>query len=305
MLRLIVSRAIGGVFVIFFVATFAFFLLRLAPGGPFDDEANLQPEIQRNIEKRYNLDKPLLVQYGMELANLATFDFGQSMKRPQSVGEIIRQSFPKSVLLGVLSLSFAIAFGVFFGVVAASRHNTWLDHGAMGVALIGISIPSFVLGPILILFFSLKLGWLPPARFEGISSMILPSMTLGLIYMGVVARLTRTGLLETMRQDYIRTARAKGLSERKVVWKHAVRLGLLPVVTYLGPAAAALITGSFVVEKIFQIPGLGWYFVASITDRDYPILSGVLVFYSVFLVILNFLVDVAYGFLDPRIREKR
>lgn len=305
MLRLVFGRAVGGVLVIFFVATFAFFLLRLAPGGPFDDEANLQPEIQRNIEKRYNLDKPLLVQYGLELAHLATFDFGHSMKRPQSVGEIIRESFPKSVLLGILSLAFAVAFGIFFGVVAASRQNSWLDHGAMALALIGISIPSFVLGPILIMLFSIKLGWVPPARFEGLGSMILPSMTLGLIYMGVVARLTRTGLLETMRQDYIRTARAKGLSERKVVWKHAVRLGLLPVVTFLGPASAALITGSFVVEKIFQIPGLGWYFVASISDRDYPILSGVLVFYSVFLVILNFGVDVAYGFLDPRIREKR
>jgi len=304
-LRLVFGRAVGGVLVIFFVATFAFFLLRLAPGGPFDDEANLQPEIQRNIEKRYNLDKPLLVQYGLELAHLATFDFGHSMKRPQSVGEIIRESFPKSVLLGILSLAFAVAFGIFFGVVAASRQNSWLDHGAMALALIGISIPSFVLGPILIMLFSIKLGWVPPARFEGLGSMILPSMTLGLIYMGVVARLTRTGLLETMRQDYIRTARAKGLSERKVVWKHAVRLGLLPVVTFLGPASAALITGSFVVEKIFQIPGLGWYFVASISDRDYPILSGVLVFYSVFLVILNFGVDVAYGFLDPRIREKR
>ncbi len=305
MIRLITTRAIGGLVVIFFVATFAFFLLRMAPGGPFDDEANLEPEIQRNIEKRYNLDKPLLVQYGMELAKLATFDFGHSMKRPQTVGEIIRQSFPKSVLLGAMSLSFAIVFGVFFGVIAAAKQNTWVDHAAMGVALIGISIPAFVLGPILIMIFSIKLGWLQPARFDGITSMILPSMTLGLIYMGVVARLTRTGLLETMRQDYIRTARAKGLSERKVVWKHAIRLGLLPVVTYLGPAAAALITGSFVVEMIFQIPGLGWYFVASITDRDYPILSGVLVFYSVFLVMLNFAVDVAYGFLDPRIREKR
>jgi len=304
-IRLITARAIGGVVVIFFVATFAFFLLRAAPGGPFDDEANLQPEIKKNVEKRYHLDEPLLVQYGMELAKLATFDFGHSMKRPQTVGEIIRTSFPKSILLGVLSLGFAVVFGVFFGVIAAARQNSWADHASMGFALVGISIPSFVLGPILIMVFSIKLGWLEPARFEGLRSMILPSMTLGLIYMGVVARLTRTGLVETMRQDYIRTARAKGLSERKVVWKHAIRLGLLPVVTYLGPATAALITGSFVVEKIFQIPGLGWYFVASITDRDYPILSGVLVFYSVFLVLLNFAVDVTYGFLDPRIRERR
>jgi oligopeptide transport system permease protein len=175
----------------------------------------------------------------------------------------------------------------------------------MAFALFGISIPAFVLGPILIFIFSIQLAWLPPARVDGFASMILPAMTLGLIYMGVIARLARSGMLETIRQDYIRTARAKGLSERKVIWKHAVRLGLMPVLTYLGPATAALITGSFVVEKIFQIPGLGFYFIASVTERDYPILSGVLVFYSIFLVLLNLAVDIGYGFLDPRIRDKR
>jgi ABC-type dipeptide/oligopeptide/nickel transport system permease component len=227
------------------------------------------------------------------------------MKRPRTVGAIIWEHFPKSVTLGLLALFFACLFGVTAGVVAASKQNTWLDHGSMAIALFGISIPSFVLAPILILIFSVWLGWLPPARFEGFTTWILPSATLGMIFMGVVARLSRSGMLETMRQDYIRTARAKGLSERKVVWKHALRLGLMPVVTYIGPAFAALITGSFVVEKIFQIPGLGWYFVTSITDRDYPVLTGVLVFYSIFLVLMNLLVDIAYGFLDPRIRDKR
>ena len=239
------------------------------------------------------------------MGGLLQGDLGHSMKRTQSVWEIVAHSFPKSLQLGMLALAFATVFGIGLGVLAASKQNTAIDHGAMAFALFGISVPSFVLGPILIGLFSLLFYIFPPARFAGLESMILPSLTLGLIFMGIVARLARTGLLETLRQDYVRTARAKGLSERKVVWKHAVRLGLLPVVTYLGPATAALITGSFVVEKIFQVPGLGFYFVASITDRDYTVLSGVLVFYSMFMVGLNFAVDVAYGILDPRIRDKR
>lgn len=305
MLRLIIGRLVAGIMVLVAVATFSFFMLRAAPGGPFDDERRLQPEIQRNIEKRYNLDKPLWEQYTLYMKGLATGDLGHSMKRTQTVNEIIVEHFPKSIVLGLMSLLFATCFGIFFGVIAAARHNTWADHGSMSLALLGISVPSFVLGPIFIYIFSLKLGWLPPARFDGFLSMILPSLTLGMIYMGVIARLSRSGLLETLRQDYIRTARAKGLSERTVVWKHAVRLGLMPVVTYLGPAMAALITGSFVVEQIFQIPGLGFFFVSSITDRDYPVLTGVLVFYSIFLVVMNLAVDIAYGYLDPRIRDKR
>ncbi|MEM9488348.1 MAG: ABC transporter permease [Myxococcota bacterium] len=300
------GRLVSGFVVLLAVASFSFFMLRAAPGGPFDDERNVPASIKRNIEKRYNLDKSVVHQYAIFMRGLIfELDLGHSVKRPQSVSEIIRAHFPKSVILGAMSLGFAALFGIVLGVIAAARQNTWLDHGAMAVALFGISIPSFVLGPILIAIFSLHLGWLPPARFDGLDSMILPSLTLGLIYMGVVARLGRGGLLETMRQDYIRTARAKGLSERTVVWKHAIRLGLIPVVTFLGPAAAALITGSFVVEQIFQVPGLGFYFVASITDRDYPVLTGVLVFYSAFLVVLNLLVDIAYGIIDPRIRDHR
>lgn len=293
-------------FVVLAVATFSFFALRAAPGGPFDDDRRVPPSIKKNIEKRYHLDKSWGEQYALYMRGLIVeLDLGYSVKRPQSVREIIANHFPKSVILGLLSLGFAAFFGVLFGVLAAARQNTWVDHGSMALALLGISLPAFVLGPILIMFFSLKLGWLPPARFDSFAAMILPAMTLGLIYMGVVARLSRSGLLETMRQDYIRTARAKGLRESKVVWKHAMRLGLVPVVTYLGPATAALITGSFVVEQIFQIPGLGFYFVSSITDRDYPVLTGVLIFYSVFLIALNLLVDIAYGVIDPRIRDRR
>ena len=304
-LRLIVGRLFSGTIVIFCIASFAFLLLHAAPGSPFDDERNLPPEIRANIEKRYHLDEPVHKQYLRYIGNVARLDLGHSVKRPQTVGEIIRDHFPKSLTLGLLSIGFAMVMGIFLGVIAASRQNTWTDHGAMGLALVGISVPAFVLGPILIRWFSIELNWLPPARFAGFTTWILPSLTLGLIFMGTVARLARSGLLETMRQDYIRTARAKGLSERKVVWKHAVRLGLMPVVTYLGPAFAALIAGSFVIEKIFQIPGLGFYFIAAITDRDPPVLAGVMVFYAIFMIIMNLLVDIAYGFIDPRIRDKR
>jgi oligopeptide transport system permease protein len=312
-IRFVLTRVATGALVVLVVATVSFWLLRAAPGGPFDEERQLQPEVRRNIERRYHLDWPGWKQYTHYMSGLIPFagdhgwkpDLGHSMKRGQTVEEIIAQSFPVSWRLGLLALVFAAAGGILLGVVAASRQNRWIDHGAMGVALLGISIPSFVLGPILIMIFSLGLMWLPPAQYTGFASLILPAAALGMIYMGVVARLTRGGMLETLRQDYIRTARAKGLGEGAVVWKHALRLGLLPVVTFLGPAAAALVSGSFVIEKIFQLPGLGFYFVASIADRDYPVLCGLLVFYSVFLVGLNLAVDLAYGLLDPRIRAAR
>jgi oligopeptide transport system permease protein len=313
MIRFVLARIATGAVVVLAVATVSFWLLRAAPGGPFDDERQVQPEVRRNIEKRYHLDWPAWKQYAHYMSGLIPFagdhgwkpDLGHSMKRSQTVGEIIAQSFPVSVKLGLLALAFASVAGILLGVVAASRQNSWVDHGAMAIALLGISIPSFVLGPILIMCFAVGLMWLPPAQYTGLGSLILPAAALGMIYMGVVARLARGGMLEVLRQDYIRTARAKGLGERAVVWKHALRLGLLPVVTFLGPAAAALVTGSFVIEKIFQLPGLGFYFVASIGDRDYPVLCGVLIFYSVFLVFLNLAVDLAYGLLDPRIRSAR
>jgi ABC-type dipeptide/oligopeptide/nickel transport system permease component len=305
MIRLVATRLIGGGVVLWAIATFAFFMLRAAPGGPFDDERSLSPEVRANVEERYHLDAPIAEQYARYLGNLVQLDFGHSMKRQQTVGEIIGNHAGYSARLGLLALTMAIVLGVSLGIAAAVRQNRLGDHAAMTASLAGISIPSFVLGPLLILGFALGLRWLPPARVEGFTSYLLPAATLGLIYMGTIARLSRAGMLETMRQDYIRTARAKGASERRVVWKHGLRLGLIPVVTYLGPATAALITGSFVVEKIFAIPGLGFFFVASIADRDYPVLTGVLVFYAAFLVVLNLLVDVAYGVLDPRVREAR
>jgi ABC-type dipeptide/oligopeptide/nickel transport system permease component len=305
MLRLLLGRLLAGIAVIICVATSSFFMLRLAPGGPFDEERRMPREVKANIEARYHLDRPMMVQYGEYMKELATFDLGHSMKRTQSVNEIIADHYSFSLRLGLLAIGFAVLFGIVLGVTAAYRQNSAWDHGAMTVALLGISIPAIVLGPILVWVFSMNLGWLPPARVDGFTSLILPALALGMIYTGVIARLSRGGMLETMRQDYIRTARAKGLSEHKVVWKHGLRLGLMPVVTYMGPALAHLIAGTFVVEQIFQIPGLGFYTIASITDRDYPVLTGMLVFYSMFLVFINLLVDIAYGFLDPRIREQR
>jgi oligopeptide transport system permease protein len=302
-IRLVVTRLAGGLVVLWVVATFSFFMLRAAPGGPFDDERSVPPEVMNNIRERYDLNAPVIEQYGRYLGNLVRLDFGHSMKRQQTVGEIIRHHAPYSARLGLFALAIAITLGIGLGVLAARRQNQLTDHAAMAFSLGGISIPSFVLGPILIFVFSLQLFWLPPARVDGLTSYILPALTLGLIYTGTIARLTRAGMLETLRQDYIRTARAKGAPERTVVWRHAFRIGVMPVVTYLGPAAAALISGSFVVEKIFQIPGLGFFFVASITDRDYPVLTGVLVFYTAFLVVLNLVVDIAHGLLDPRVRE--
>jgi oligopeptide transport system permease protein len=304
-IRLMVARLGGALLVVLAVASFGFAALRAAPGGPFDAERALPAEVRANIERAYRLDQPLWRQYLHYMGGLVRGDLGHSIKRPDSVNTIIAENFPQSLQLGLMALGFALVFGLLLGVGAAARQNSWADHAAMGIALVGISVPSFVLGPLLVQWFSIRLGWLPPARWQGFSSMILPALTLGMIYTGTIARLARAGMLETVRQDYIRTARAKGLDERQVIWKHALRLGVLPVVTFLGPATAYLVTGSFVIERIFQVPGLGTYFVSSVVDRDYPVLTGVMVFYCLFLIGLNLLVDIAYGWLDPRIRGAR
>jgi oligopeptide transport system permease protein len=304
-IRMVVTRLLGGFAVVMIVASIAFLLLKSAKGGPFDGERAMSPEARRNIEERYHLNDPLWEQYAAWMKGVVTYDFGPSMKRRQTVNEIISNQFPYSLKLGLFAIGFAILFGVAIGVTAASRRNTSVDYGLMGTALLGISIPSIVLGPLLQNWFALKLGWFPIIRAESFASFILPGCTLGLIYTGTVARLARGGMLETLNQDYIRTARAKGLSERAVVWRHGVRLGLIPVLTYLGPAAAALVSGSFVIEKIYGIPGLGLYFIDSVADRDYTMLGGVMVFYVSIVVVLNLVVDIAYRFLDPRIREVR
>jgi oligopeptide transport system permease protein len=305
MIRLVVTRLLGGIVVLLVVATASFFILRAAPGGPFASERTMPAAVQRNIEERYHLNDPLWKQYTRYMGGLVQLDFGHSMKRQKTVGELIRDHVPYSARLGLSAIVFAALFGTMLGALAAARRNSWADAALMSVALIGISVPSFVLGPALIRWFSLDLGWFPPARAEGWTSFVLPALTLGLIYAGTIARLARAGVIESLSQDFARTARAKGLSERTVVWKHALRMGVIPVITYLGPATAALIAGSFVVETIFQIPGLGFYFVDSVVSRDYPVLTGILVFYVAFMVVMNLVVDIVHAMLDPRIREAR
>ncbi|MGE0867857.1 MAG: ABC transporter permease [Kofleriaceae bacterium] len=302
MTRFLIGRLVAAAIVVFVIATVSFFLLHAAPGGPFDTAERRSAEVQRAMEERYGLHDPLWQQYTRAIGKLITGDLGYSMRTDQPVSQLIGDHFPVSAKIGLLGLISAVLLGVALGVAAARHKNTWVDYVAMPCAVLGISVPAFVVGPLLIAAFSLGLGWLPPARIDGPGSYILPAISLGLVYLGTVARLARGGMIETLSHDYIRTARAKGLSERAVVWKHALRLGVVPVVTYLGPATATMISGSFVVEKIFQVPGLGTYFIKSIADRDYPVLTGVFVFYAVLLVVLNLVVDLAYGVIDPRTR---
>ncbi|HJN72494.1 MAG TPA: ABC transporter permease subunit [Myxococcota bacterium] len=285
-----------------FLAFTTFLLLQLAPGGPFDAERNFPPEIQKQLEARFALDAPWYEQFWGYLVGLADGTL-PSMKRPGlTVGELIGSSFPVSLTLGTLAMGFALCLGITSGIIGAIRQNSVWDWTTMSIALIGISVPNFVLGPLLILVFALGLGWVPPARWEGLDTMILPAITLGLAYAAYIARLTRAGMLEVIRTDFVRTARAKGLSEWVVVVRHALRGALLPVITFLGPATARIITGTVVIEKIFQVPGLGYYFVQSALDRDYSMVLGVVCFYASILMVLNLLVDVAYTWLDPRVK---
>jgi oligopeptide transport system permease protein len=284
------------------VATMTFFMMRLAPGGPFLAEREIPEAARAQLERKYGLDKPLLSQYGTFLANAVRLDFGPSYKYPaRQVREIVFEAFPVSLELGAWALLLAIAIGVPVGVIAARRQNTGVDFAAMAGALAGVSIPNFVLGPALVLLFSLTWFMLPPALWRGPESRILPVLTLSTAYIAYIARLTRAGMLEVLHQDFVRTAFAKGLSERVVVLKHALKLGILPVVSYLGPAAARIVMGSIVVETIFAIPGLGQHLVRGAFNRDYTLVLGVVMFYAAFLMVLNLLVDLAYTRLDPRV----
>jgi oligopeptide transport system permease protein len=284
------------------IATLTFFLMRLAPGGPFLAEKDIPAAAKAQLEKAYGLDRPLGQQYLSFLTHAARLDFGPSYKFPaRQVREIIFEAFPVSLELGVWALLFAILLGVPIGVVAAVRQNSGVDFAAMAVALAGVSIPNFVLGPVLVLGLSLTLFLLPPALWEGPQSRILPVLTLSTAYVAYIARLTRGGMLEIRRQDYIRTARAKGLPERAVVFKHALKLGILPVVSYLGPATARIVMGSIVVETLFAVPGLGRHLVNGAFNRDYTLVLGVVLFYAAFLMTLNLVVDIAYTRLDPRV----
>lgn len=285
------------------IVTLTFFLMHSIPGSPFNEERATNETVQRNLEKFYHLDKPLYVQYGMYLKSVATLDFGPSIKKSsQTVNDMLGRGFPVSFELGMVTLIFAVLSGITLGIIAALRHNGIIDYLAMTIAVLGISIPNFVMATLLIQQLAVNLGILPVATWVSPKHMILPTIALATGPMAIIARLTRSSMLEVLTQDYIRTAKAKGLSPVKIVFKHALRNALLPVVTVLGSLAASILTGTFVIEKIFAIPGMGKYFVESINQRDYPVIMGTTVFYSTILIIMLFLVDIAYGILDPRIK---
>ena len=306
MVSFIIRRLLVTIPTILVVITITWGLVRLAPGNFYISEKNIPPAIEKNIREKYGLDKPWYQQYGRTLWNIVRhFDFGTSLKyEGQSVNGIIARSLPVSATIGILAYLLALVVGVVTGSIAALHANSRRDYASMTVAMLGISIPNFVLGPILVLVFSLGLYWLPPSRWNGFPSrnIILPILTLSGLYMAYIARLTRAGLLEVLRSDYIRTARAKGLSERQVVMRHALRGGLLPVVSYTGPALALLITGTVVVERIFVLPGLGNYFIQASLNRDEPLIIGIVAFIAIALLLMNLVVDIAYAYLDPRIR---
>jgi len=285
------------------VVTLTWVLVRLAPGNFYTGEKKLPPAIEANIRAKYGLDQPWYKQYGLMMANIVRGDFGDSLKyEGQSVNEIIWRHTPYSATIGILAYLLALLIGLTTGTVAALKQNSAFDYASMSFAMIGLSVPNFVLGPILVLVFSFWLYWFPPARWGGLSALVLPVITLAAIYAAYIARLTRAGMLEVLRSDYIRTARAKGLDEKTVLWRHAFRGGIIPVVSFTGPALAALLAGTVVVERVFVIPGLGKIFIEAVLSRDEPLILGIVAFLSILIMILNLIVDISYGFLDPRIR---
>jgi len=306
MLRFIIRRLLVTIPTILVVITITWTLIKLAPGNFYSGEKRLPPAIEKNIREKYGLDKPWYEQYGKTMWSIVRhFDFGTSLRfEGQSVNRIIWRSLPVSAAVGILAYLLALVVGIAVGSIAALKQNSRWDYASMALAMLGISVPNFVLGPILVLVFSLSLYWLPPSRWGGFPSrnLILPVITLSAIYMAYIARLTRAGMLEVLRSDYIRTARAKGLSEKDVLIKHALRGGLMPVVSYTGPALAFLLTGTIVVERIFALPGLGNYFIEAALNRDEPLLIGIVAFIAITLLFMNMLVDIAYAFLDPRVR---
>jgi oligopeptide transport system permease protein len=304
MLRFLVRRLLITVPMVFVVVSLTWGLVRLAPGNFYTGERAIPAAIVENLRQKYGLDRPWYVQYGKMIANTARGDFGTSLKYlGQPVNEILIHAVPVSATLGLLAYALALLVGVVSGTIAALRQNSRLDYSSMAAAMVGISVPNFVLGPLLVMVFSLTLFWLPPARWEGFSvNLIMPVVTLSAVYMAYIARLTRSGMLEVLRSNYIRTARAKGLSDRQVLVRHALRGGLLPVVSFSGPALALLITGTVVVERIFALPGLGNYFINANLNRDEPLIIGIVAFVSIVILVFNLLVDVAYGFIDPRVR---
>ena len=303
----IIRRIIETIPVLLCVAAMTFFMCRLAPGGPFDDDKQVTAEVREQLNKQFNLDKPLYVQFYQYLVNLPKL---QSFKYPnRTVGDIIKQKFPVSFKLGFFAITIALGIGVLFGVIASLKPNSFNDYIPSSLAMIGICLPTFVMGPILMYIFALKLKLLPATGWGGFdgdaifhADMILPSLTLGLFYAAYISRLTRGGMLDILTQDYIRTAKAKGASGLRVIVKHAMRGGLLPVISFMGPAVAGLIAGSFVIETIFNIPGLGKDFVQSAFNRDYTLVLGVVMFYATLIALLNLVVDILQVTLNPKLK---
>jgi oligopeptide transport system permease protein len=305
MFAYLVRRLLTAIPTLFVIVTLAFFLIRVAPGGPFSLERPLEQNVMANLERMFHLNEPLLTQYWYYLENIAAGDFGPSfIYRDFSVAELILDGLPVSIQLGGFALLLAILIGIPAGTFAAINQNTAADYSVMGVAMIGVTIPNFVLAPLLSLVIGVYLGWLPAGGWGGgaIENKVLPIITLAMLQIAVIARLTRGSMLEALRSDHVRTARAYGLPARTVVVVHALRGALLPVVSYLGPAAAALLTGSVVIEVIFEVPGVGRYFVQGALNRDYTLVMGTVVLLACFIVVFNLMVDLVYSLLDPRVR---
>ena len=303
-LRHALRRLLGVLPTLLILITVVFFLIRVAPGGPFDSEKALPPEIEANLNAKYHLDEPLVQQYFRYLGQIIVFDFGPSFQyKDWTVNELIADGFPVSLTIGGLAMLLAFVVGTLIGIFAAIRQNTAVDYGTMGFAMLGISIPNFVVAPMLILVFAVYLGWLPAGGWDwSIKRMILPVITLSLPVIAYVARLTRGSMIEVLHSNFIRTARAKGLPEMMVIRRHALKPALLPVISFMGPATAGLITGSVVIERIYAIPGLGSYFVTGALNRDYTLVMGVVIFYGLLIIMLNFVVDMLYAWLNPRVR---
>ncbi len=305
MLKFALRRFLVAVPTLLILIGLSFTMIRMAPGGPFDGEKQLPPDIEANLRAAYHLDEPLYQQLGRYVFNLAQGDFGPSFQyRDFTVTELIMSGFPVSLRLGGLAMCLALLVGISAGTIAALRQNSALDHGVMATAMIGISIPNFVMAPLLVLIFAIYLGWLPAGGLGGgdLSNLVLPVIALALPQIAYLSRLTRGSMIEVLRSNYIRTARAQGLPTRTIILRHALKPALMPVVSYLGPATAAVITGSVVIEQIFSIPGLGRYFVQGALNRDYTLVMGVVVFYGVLIIVANFFVDVVYRWLDPRVK---
>ena len=302
MARFLFIRLLQTIPVLWAVATLTFFMVRYAPGGPFTAEKTVPPEILKRLEAHYGLDQPLGVQYVNFLKTLVTGTQPSIRHATRTVGEIIRESFPISLELGCWALLIALGLGLPAGMLAAQRPNSFQDYVPMSAAMVGVGLPTFVLGPLLVLVFALKFGWFHTSGWSTPGDRVLPALTLGCHLAAYIARLTRGGMLEVMGQDFIRTARAKGASGWRILTRHAWRGGLLPVITFLGPAAAGLITGSFVIETVFNIPGLGKYFVGSVFDRDIPVVGGTVFFFAALILGFNLLVDIVQAWLNPKVR---